>query len=331
VPISSPSWRRRVRVVMNEIPMPRHIAQRRQYDHRRYARHLSQQELNRRLRDVIINMLHVGADAKIGPGEISDTSVVWWEKWTHMLEEMQLRHGPYPAGFTRDILHSEPFPDLASELAGKAARRTASLGLTKGDVFIKFGKRTYMERLFERGAFRLQPASFFARKDHNGAVRDDELSLEVALALSRDDIVKLVKNPQDVPLDAPDQRVNVLFRSPTDFWLYCVTNSVEPRLFVDFDADACVIIRDKAAFTVRLAEAASAQLPGTRMHSGPATYIDPLLPKEARVFVPFAKHFGYSYQEEHRFCWLPSTPAQELAFADVEVGALRGLAELIVL
>lgn len=311
--------------------MPQHMAWRRQYEERRYARHLSQPELNRRIRDVMLNMLRVNKDAKIDLGEITDEGVAWMEKWTHVLQEMQLRHGPYPAGFTREILHSEPFPNFASELAGKAARRLASLGLENGKVLIKFGKRCYMEQLYEKGSLRLQPASYFARKDHNGAVRDDELSLELALVLSRDDVVKIVKNPQDVPVDAPDQRVNIRMHSPTDFWLYCVTTSVEPRLFVDFEADACVIIRDKEKFTKRLAAAAAANLSGAKMHNGPAIYVDPLLPKTAKLFVPLAKSFGYSYQAEHRFCWFPPQPAKELAPVDAELGGLQDFADLIVL
>jgi hypothetical protein len=129
---------------------------------------------------------------------------------------MQLRYGPYSARFTPEILHSAPFPDFASELAEKAAKRLSAIGLKRRDVFIKFGKREYMEPLYESGALRIQPATYFAQADHNGAVRDDELMLTVSLALSRDDVIKLVKNPQDVPVDAPEQRVDVKFESPTD-------------------------------------------------------------------------------------------------------------------
>jgi hypothetical protein len=270
---------------------------RRQYHERRYARHLSQPELNRRIRDVVLNMLRLTPDAKIGPGPLTADAAMWMEKWTHVLEEMQLRHGPYPSGFTRDILHSEPLPDFVSELAGKAARKMSSLGLKSGDVFIKFGKREYMEQLLEKGMLRLRPASFFAQKDHNGAVRDDELSLDISLPLSRADIVKIVINPQDVPEDAPDRRVDIRLQFPTDYWLYCVTTSVEPRLFVDFQAASCAIIRDKRKFTELLRSAAAKSLPPANMHDGPADYVDPLLPKTAKIFVPFAKRFGYTYQE----------------------------------
>ena len=225
---------------------------------------------------------------------------MWSQKWTHVLEEMVLRHGPFPTGFTRDILHSEPFPNFASELAEKGAKALSALGLKKGEVFIKFGQRKYLEGLLPAGQLRIQPASFFSDPTHNGAVRDDELTRHMSVVLSRDEVVKVVVNPHEVPLNAPDQRVNVQISFPTNYWLYCVTSSIEPRLFVDFNADACVIIRDRSAFAQMLREATEKALPGSAMQNGPAAYIDPLLPQSARIFVPMVKHFGYSYQEEHR-------------------------------
>jgi len=311
--------------------LPRHIAQRRQYDSRRYARHLSQPELNQRIRDVLLNLLRVNAEARIDIGPITDNTLIWMEKWTHVLEEMQLRYGPFPAGFTREILHSEPFPDFVSELAKKAAKRLSSLGLKRGDVFIKFGKRVHMERLHETGALRIQPATYFAQTDHNGAVRDDELTLSVALAFTRDDVLKIVRNPQDVPPNAPEQRVDVKFQSPTDYWLYCVTNSVEPRLFVDFNADSCVIIRDCQRFTKMLREASRSKLANVAMRDDSAVYVDPLLPKTANILVPFMKHFRYTYQDEYRFCWLPHTPTSRVPHLDLEIGCLKEFSDLLVL
>ncbi|HEY6251317.1 MAG TPA: hypothetical protein VI685_15275, partial [Candidatus Angelobacter sp.] len=79
---------------MDGKPMPRHVFQRRQYDARRYARHLSQAELNRRIRDILLNLLLLTPEAKIGLLEVNDENATWLEKWTHVLEEMQLRHGP---------------------------------------------------------------------------------------------------------------------------------------------------------------------------------------------------------------------------------------------
>jgi len=309
---------------------PRHIMWRRQYDGRRYARHLSQLELNKRIRDIVLNMLRLQQDTKIGLGPITKQSAIWMEKWTHVLEEMQLRHGPYPGGFTREILHSEPFPNFVSELAQKAAHKLSVLGLQNGDVFIKFGKRAHMQSLFEGGMLRIQSASFFSSAN-NGAIKDDELTVPVSLVLSRDDVVQVVVNPQDVPQDAADQRVDIQFHFGTDYWLYCVTSSAEPRLFVDFNADACVIIKDRQTFTRMLRESSERELAGTKMGDGPADYIDPLLPSSAKVFVPLSKYFGYTYQEEHRFFWIPPKPIAKLSHRDIEIGSLRIIADLIVL
>ena len=107
---------------MSSAGLARHIQIRRHYDKNRYMRRLTQDELNVRIRDVFLNMLRLTPDGKIGVPPIDAAFALWNEKWTHVLEEMQLRHGPYPGGFTRDILHREPFPDLVSELARKAAR-----------------------------------------------------------------------------------------------------------------------------------------------------------------------------------------------------------------
>src|SRR5882672_5361379 len=245
---------------MNFAEMPRHEIWRASYRARRYARHLSQAELNRRVRDVFLNLLRLTPEAKIGFPPISAESSRWMELWTHVLEEMRLRHGPYPAGFTRDILHSEPIPDLAGELADKAAAALGQRAHDPQQIFAKFGKRAYMEALYYRGSLRIQPASFFKATGHNVAVRDDELALPMSFALSRDEIVRLVRNPQDVPAEAPDHRVDVRFSFPTDYWLYCLTMSLEPRLFVDFDAQACLIIRDKNEFRNRLVRSASEKL-----------------------------------------------------------------------
>jgi hypothetical protein len=315
----------------NEDLPPRHIQARRQYDRHRYARHLSQQELDRRIRDVFINNLTLTSEAKIGLLPVNAQGIIWVEKFIHVLEEMQLRYGPFPAGFTRNILHSEPFPAFASALARKAAEAFKKRALEPGTVLIKYGKRAHMERLFGNGDLRVQPASYFMSKDLNGAVRDDERRLPMSFALTRDEIQSIVLNPQDVPDVTPDQRVDVVFQSPADYWIYCVTESVEPRLFVDFEADSCVIVRDRAQFADRLCGIASLEVGNARHQAGPVKYIDPLLPKTAKIFLPFAKHFGYSYQSEYRFCWFPMNPVPQIQHVDLSIGNLEDIADLIVL
>jgi hypothetical protein len=253
------------------------------------------------------------------------------EIWTHVLEEMALRHGPYPNGFARDILHSEPFPDLVGELGKKAAGALASRGLRADEVFIKFGKAEHMRPLVERGALRVQSASYYATPSHNGAIKDDELSLPLSLALSRDDIIKVVLNPQDVPDGPIEQRLDVTYNAGTDYWLYCVSSAVEPRLFVDFQADSCVIIKDRERFQRLLTSLSAAKFPNTGHRHGKAVYIDPLRPLTVKIDVPMSKHFRYEYQCEYRFVWRPVKPMTNLSYVDLELGSLEGIAELVVL
>lgn len=306
--------------------MSRQEVWRKMYRENRYCRHLSQKELNQRVRDVLVNMLRLTPEAKIGLMPLEPEGMKAMEIWTHVLEEMALRHGPFPNGFTRDILHSEPFPDLVGELGKKAAGVLASRSLSSDEVFIKFGKAEHMRSLVERGVLRVQSASYYATPSHNGAIKDDELSLPLSLALSRDDIIK-----EDVSDGPIEQRLDVTYNAGTDYWLYCVSSAVEPRLFVDFQADSCVIIKDRDRFQHLLTLQSEAKFPKTDHRHGEAVYIDPLRPSTMKIDVPMSKHFRYEYQCEYRFVWRPLEPMTNLSFVDLKLGSLEGIAELVVL
>ncbi|WP_292362532.1 MULTISPECIES: hypothetical protein [unclassified Methylophaga] len=278
-----------------------------------------------------MNNLRLTPQAKIGLPQMDLEGVRGMELWTHVLEEMVLRHGPYPNGFTRDILHSEPFPDFVGDLGKKSSQVLSSRGLKEGQVFIKFGEAKHMTSLYERGELRVQAASYYATPDHNGAVRDDELFLPLSLSLTRDDVLKFVLNPQDVPEDLKDHRLDINYDAGTDYWLYCLTTTVEPRLFVDFQADACVIIHDKNRFRELLIQQSTAGFSDATFQEGNAVYVDPLLPKAAAIDVPMSKHFRYEYQKEYRFIWKPRKLASGLPYIDIAVGSLESIAELVVL
>lgn len=187
-----------------------------------------------------------------------------------------------------------------------------------------------MTALHGEGRLRIQPASYFSNPYHNGAIRDDELSVPLSVALNRNDIVNLVTNPQDVPINAPDQRFDINLEYGNDYWLYCLTTSINPRLFVDFGADACVIIHDQSEFRKRLRKAAAAATNESIIREGAAVYLDPLLPPKEIPYVPLTKPFGYSYQQEYRFCWTPFS-TQPLTHLDVHLGELEDISELVVL
>jgi len=314
----------------NEL-LPRHIQVRRQYDRNRFARHLLQPELNTRFRDLLINILTLTPEAKVGLLPINDENNVWMEKFIHVLEEMQIRYGPFPAGLAPGLLRSTPIPEFASALAKKAAAAFRNKGIGQGLCLIKYGERFFLEKLLHEGSIRIQPASYFKSPDLNGAIRDDERRLALSFALSPEDVRKIVLNPQEVSEDTPHQRVDAVLESPSDYWIYCVTESIEPRLFIDFKADACVVIRDRQMFLDRLRSATFAAIPNTVHRSKSVEYVDPLLPRGAEIFLPFAKHFSYSYQAEYRLGWFPVSPVAELEHVDISVGNLEDIAELVTL
>ena len=309
---------------------PRHEMWRQQYRDNRYARHLSRSELNKRIRDILLNLLIVTPEAKIGMPP-NERSASWLEKWTHVLEEMELRYGPHPAGFGKDILHSEPFPDFVSELAEKAAKRMSAFGLKRGEAFIKFGQREFMQRLYQHGRLRIRSASYYSNMEHNGALRDDELTFKLSLALRHTEtghIIDIYNAATDI---SRDKRVDITFSAPSDYWIYCVTASIEPRLFGDFEADACVIIRDREVFKRRLKTATEAISVDALMLDGPAIYVDPIIPNSSSPFIPLTKYFGYAYQDEYRIFWLPPKRRENLAYLDIEIGCLEDISEVIVL
>jgi hypothetical protein len=311
-------------------PLRRHEWWRQRYRGDRYARHLAQRELNQRFRDLVLNFLVLTPEAKVGLVPMSEAGIRWIELITDTLEEFSLRYGPYPAGFIAEVHREQPAPDFAGELAQKAASALSSRGLVSQQVFIKYGNPEHMRALHEEGRLRLQPASYYRQATHNGAIRDDERSLEVSLALSRQTILNVVQNPQDVPTGLESQRFDLRFQYVNDFWLYCVSSSTEARLFVDFEATACIIIKDRAEFGRRLRAATAKALEGAHFRAGPAMYIDPLRPRSARIDVPMSKHFRYTYQEECRFVWESPGP-HPLKYADLELGSLADISDLVLL
>ena len=61
----------------------------------------------------------------------------------------------------------------------------------------------------------------------------------------------------------------------TDYWMFCMADGLDQRLFADFQADCCLIIRRKP-FVERLLRVATLQVPNTERHFDRVQYVDPL-------------------------------------------------------
>jgi len=105
----------------------------------------------------------------------------------------------------------------------------------------------------------------------------------------------------------------------------------QDRLFGDFGYDACVILRNPAAFKQRFLEAVQKQLLDYTSYDIPLLYVDPYNFKKGDLNVFTSKHLRYWYQHEYRFGWVPPVATQSLSAFFVELGDLSADADLIVL
>ena len=340
----------------------------------RYLRFESRAGLNQRYQDLLINITILADDGQIGLTQEKH----WHQLFRHVVAEMFIRgEPPVPHNFDPSIAPAILFPD--PELCERAAEATAAIK-AQGPYLVKYGKAADMARLFDRGEVYLQPASAYRDADHNQAIYDQELSLLHYCVVAKDEgFLKsgdVCTNP-DV-LQAPGHRVLPLFRASDaerdevtcmesygpDAWLYCMSTLLAPRLFSDFDADACVVLR-RDEFESRICSALRS-LAGKKVFAhGQVQYIDPFgayaeQPRppqvhisygaspnpEAKQFAPFGrdgellrpphihfnKTFRYAYQSEYRFVSYPPQPTERLNVPiTLTLGALHDIGQLIVL
>lgn len=344
------------------------------YRANRYLRFANRSELSQRYQDLLTNITVLN-DA--GHVDLT-TEKHWHELFRHVVVEMFLRgEPPVPRNFDPTVERAVLFPD--KKLSGKAvvALRTVN---EDGPVLVKYGKSEHMKALYERGEVYMPPASTYVSSEHNRAVRDHELSLShFVVVRNNDGYVKArdVFSNQDA-LKRSDHRVLSLFGAPNaerddvgriesvapDAWVYCLSHLLKPRLFVDFDADACVVLsRDK--LIERICDALHRASGKALSSHGFVHYIDPfgayqddLTPPEViyslgaeetgdrQEFEPFGPgsqlmrppmvHFGktfrFSYQSEYRFVSYPTQHAQELNVPiQLTLGPLIDIGELIIL
>ncbi|GAB6178157.1 hypothetical protein JCM16814_30480 [Desulfobaculum senezii] len=202
----------------------------------------------------------------------------------------------------------------------------------EGSFIAKFTKQKHAEALLSEGQVYVSPASAYKDSSLNRAMCDDELSVHKFIRKNNTRVTildqKTGKSKEVIPLSSD---IKVTTTSNTDFYVWCTASSLDLRLFEDFEADACVIIRDIDVFKQRLKQAMSAKLPNWEFSCGAVNYIDPYLHSEQQ-FDPFAcKHFSYAYQKEFRFIWIPPSPVSDkLKPHLLTLGNLEDICEMVV-
>jgi len=105
--------------------------------------------------------------------------------------------------------------------------------------------------------------------------------------------------------------------------------SFAPRLFLDFDADACLVIRKPIEFQEIILFAFENKFRDWSGVGQKITYIDPLNCSIKDIDVFFSKHFRFAYQQEYRFIWLPPTAMQSIDHVFIEVPNIQEYCYLI--
>jgi len=305
------------------VDLPRHEVWRRRYRARRYLGHLTKPELDARFGDILSNITTLTLQNQVGLLGLGPEGKRWLVLWTECLEEFQLRYGPYPNGLPKEGTFVDAVPRPSER--GRSAGRLANAPVPEGQYLVRYSDPRFIREAHERGRIRFGVASAYSDPSLNYAIRDDELLLELAPEPGTYDASAL-----DLEGRGLAQHVGVRFRhrAPTDFLVLCLSRRLLPRLFSDFSADACLLIRDPGLFLRTLRESLDAASHPLDLLVGPVCYVDPVRPKNFRFDMRFSKHFRYSYQEEYRVVLQPRDPGSPIEPLFVELGPMTGYAEM---
>jgi hypothetical protein len=179
--------------------------------------------------------------------------------------------------------------------------------------------------MLAKGRFRISPAVSYSDPSLNTALRDDELVTQVYAPKGTRLSVKI----EDAYHELSGIVGPIAFNNRCEnFYVFCASGKFDPRLFDDFEADACLLVRDIQQFGLRLIHGFGAAAHMTDVAAGSVHYFDPLHPGEMKHLVEMTKNFHYEYQNEWRIAWTGERPLpKDAAPILVEIGPLANCCE----
>jgi hypothetical protein len=301
---------------------------RRAYAQRPYLQFSSEQEIAARLRYLMENITTLLPDGKVGVLPPEPHGKMWIELFQNVLDEYARRSIQPPKGFLKDA--HIPRPTYPTPPAAVKALEGISRP-PEGTYLVKYGKREHISELYKRGSLRITPASFYRDPSLNDAIQDDELTLS-SQGLQSETQITFVDKAGQKHTTSPIGNITRRVRSIVDYYVYCMSTSIDYRLFHDFGYDACVIVRNHAAFEDRLSKAVAARLPNWIGSGGAVNYLDPFTRTQKDLEVFHGKHHKYWYQREYRCVWTPrEVPETPLKPFFLELGSMHDIGQLVVL
>ena len=254
------------------------------------------------------NMSILTPEGKIGLLPIGPDGERWMILFTHILEEYGSR------GCMLPNISGMPFPKPTVPDFPQAALALKKVQVPDpGQTLIKLGKRVHMQELHEKGRLRVSPASSYLDPSLNYAVNDDELEFTQVTPGSEITITYMDEKTGEMKSANPIGEVSSTTRLTTNFYVYCMTHALDYRLFDDFGADSCVIVRDPSAFCTRLQGAVMTQFPNWLCQFRSVKYIDPYLHQERDIDLFFLNIFDFGINTNFVFLGYPKQNAPILS------------------
>ena len=223
-----------------------------------------------------------------------------WLKYANAQEECRRRYGLSHLGETKYHIPVSAPSELNDQQQVFARRMLEVLDQSPGAI-IRFGHDSWVKDGFLKGIVRFAPASTM-RQQEDDARKDNEMSFE------------LVDH-----LNGAKQLVEC-----EDYWMWCATKTPDKaefatRLFSDFGANCCVVIKRAQEFIADLERDCMRKFPRTKIGNDLVRYADPFscvdpFGKVTSKELPFVKHFRFTYQNELRVVCLPKPSRDQLRY-----------------
>lgn len=292
----------------------------REYAENRYLHHLSQENLDQRLRAILTNMLYL--DRGTLPHELS--ALEWREHLRHVREEYCQR-GISSQSIEAAFSAVELWPRLKL-----AANEYQEYDGPPGQLF-RFCMERYLRPFLQDGKLTLFPASRYISSELLASQRDDELSRTRFIdGTTGKRMHHMDKEGNRHPIKTVGS-ITLSNNLRTDYYSWFTSTTFDPRLFDDFQKDACLVIHDFDTFSERLLAGVERALGDWHGACSLIRYYDPLN-ADSELLNHGTKDFRFTYQREYRFTWFPSKrAATNLPQLDVSLGPMGDVASLICL
>ena len=300
--------------------LERHIVIRLEYERDRYMEHLSHIQLMQRINDIMRNIHQVDEKGRITLDTEDSRLYYWMDRFTEAHHEAQLRQIPKDVlgqGATKDY----PFP-AGSDRPKRIGMVVAETDIPDGHYLVRYGRYEHIKEAYDSGHIRLGPAASYDDPSLNPARQDEELVSRIDI----DTDVFRVFGPRAINIG---RRHPIMGTFDRNFYILCCSSSLRERLFLDFNADACLLITNPDMFKERLLKGISQVLPGYSFQAERVEYYDPLWVSPTEIRPIFWKHFRHAYQEEIRFAAIPPEPVKDLEPVYVSLGCLENIATIV--